>query len=451
MQVTTFRKTCIALAVLSCPTIFSPVFAGGGGLTGGAMEHTQMMNNAELIAQVGEAASTTANTLQSAMGIVDQLRQFNPATIAKMTGLPIKDVTAMANAYKTMSKAAVIYKDVAGMLNNHASAAQILKVGPQKFLEMKALLAKQEGGIHKQQYEQETAKLKQLQSIAGDVQEQATNLQRIDSTVGGVQFLASQNVKVQGLMVQLNDSVANANANAAQIAEAKKNQEAQDADNEKAYRDAVKDGQLKSFSAARIKQDRASDEKAKASFQDQIDQISREATAQPSAAQIRANRDSDARAKDSFQAQIDSWGKPETITPQEMQRRNEAALREMEADEAGKQPATVRANAGRENLAKQVQAWKEEERQKLEEERQKRNTDPIYAAQAAAKDATESARRAEAARQAAAAQKAATEKAIADHNWKLENDPEYAAVIKARNDKAAAAKAALEAKGVRFR
>jgi hypothetical protein len=187
-------------------------------LSGGATEPTQLANNAELIAQVAESVKTVANTLMTAQATMQQLRQLSPGDIALMTGLPVDQVAKMAEAYQVMSQAGKVYQDAAEVLRKARSDAVKLGVSPAELLRMKAYAAAAYGGVYKQTFDQEQAKLERLADVSRDVQRQAEAVKGIDANVKGIQFLASQNVKMQGLLVQLNDSIAQANANAAEAA-----------------------------------------------------------------------------------------------------------------------------------------------------------------------------------------------------------------------------------------
>lgn len=192
------------------------VHAGGGALTGGATEATQLMNNAELIHQVGEAVNTTANTLMTAQSTMQMLRQL-PENIVKeaLGGLPVEKVRALADAYQVMSKAVGVYRDAEILLRQAHHDSVRLNVTPQELLRMKAESAYRYGGVYLATYQQEQAKLKQLAEVSKDVQRQAEIVKGIDSNVGGIQALASQNLNMQATLAHISSSIATANANAA--------------------------------------------------------------------------------------------------------------------------------------------------------------------------------------------------------------------------------------------
>lgn len=205
------------LTVSLCFALSLPAHAGGG-MTGGATEFTQILNHIELVAQVGEAVQTTANTLQTAHATMQMLRQLAPGTISQMTGLPIDQVEKMAEAYIVMSQATAVYKDAEAVLRKAQQDAARLNISPSELLRYKAEAAYKHGGIYEQTYKQEQRKLADLERVSKDVQRQAEEVKSIDANVKGIQFLASQNIKMQALLAKLGESIMTANANAARAA-----------------------------------------------------------------------------------------------------------------------------------------------------------------------------------------------------------------------------------------
>lgn len=206
----------VGVALLLC-TAVSGAFAGSIAGFGGSTEITQILNYGELISQTAQQISTTSNTLMTANSTLQQLKQLDPSVVGQMTGLPINQVTQLASAYTVMSNAVGTYKDAAAVLTKAQQDSTALGVTPSQLLQMKANVAAAYGGVYQQQYSQEQAKLTQLAQTSKDVQDSAAQIAGVDANVKGIQLLANQNLKVQSLLVQLNDSVATANSNAAQV------------------------------------------------------------------------------------------------------------------------------------------------------------------------------------------------------------------------------------------
>lgn len=183
------------------------------GLVAGATEFTQIANNIELVAQVGEAVQTTSNTLMTAQSTMQQLRQLPESVINEaMGGLPVEKVRAMADAYVVMNQAVGVYKDAENVLRKAQSDAERFGISPSELLQHKANAAAMHGGVYKQAYEEEQAKLARLAETSKEVQKQANAIKGIDSNVSGIQLLASQNLQVQASLADISTSIAKANA-----------------------------------------------------------------------------------------------------------------------------------------------------------------------------------------------------------------------------------------------
>ena len=192
--------------------------AGGGGISGGAREGTQLLNHALLIEQVARAVDTVSNTLSTAEATMQQIRQLDPGTISALVGAPIGTVKTMAEAYGVFGKASSVYMNAAAVLQKAQNDAAMLHVSPSTLLNMKAQTAYAYGGQYKASYESEQAKLAALASTSADVQKAADSIGGINSTVQGVQTLAAQNIQMQAQLTQINQSIAQANALAYQQA-----------------------------------------------------------------------------------------------------------------------------------------------------------------------------------------------------------------------------------------
>lgn len=227
--------------------------AHASGAVAGATEITQIMNNAELIAQVGEATQTTANTLMTAQSTMQMLRQLPASVIDEaMGGLPVEKVQAMADAYVVMSQATSVYKEAEEVLRKAALDAERLNISPSELLRHKANAAAMHGGIYLQTYQAEQDKLARLARTSAEVQKQANTVKTIDSNVGGIQFIASQNIQVQATLAEISGSIAQANANAAEAARVATLKEKQAADRERRMLEARRAATTKADSGIKL-------------------------------------------------------------------------------------------------------------------------------------------------------------------------------------------------------
>jgi hypothetical protein len=209
----TRTRTTATLTLTLTLTLATPAHAGAAA--GGASEVTQLLNNAELIAQVGEAVQTTSNTLMTAQSTIQALRQLPDALLSEaLGGLSIAKIQALADAYTSMSQSKSVYDDAENVLRQAVHDSEKLGIPPSELLRHKANLAYREGGVYKQTYEQEVGKISQLTQTSAEVQKQAEIVMATDSTVGGIQGLAAQNVAMQSTLAMISHSIATANKDA---------------------------------------------------------------------------------------------------------------------------------------------------------------------------------------------------------------------------------------------
>lgn len=224
-----------SIALISIPAAMPRPAVAGGGMTGGSTEITQILNHIELVSNVAEQVQTVANTLSSAQGIIQQLKQLNPTALAEMVGLPVEAVQAMADAYQVFNNAQDVYQDAKNVLTQAVSDAKAIGANPWELLKLKSLLSQKYGGVYKQIFDQEQGKLKKLQDVSNDVQQQVSKIQKIDSNISGLQALASQNLNLQKLMIQLNQSIQTMNTTTAneKLEEANRQSQAADFESQK--------------------------------------------------------------------------------------------------------------------------------------------------------------------------------------------------------------------------
>ena len=231
-----------------------PLPAHASGVVAGATEFTQIANNIELVAQVGEATQTTANTLMTAQSTMQMLRQLPPSVVdGAMSGLPVDKVRAMADAYKVMSQATSVYKDAENVLRKAHYDAERLGITPSELLRYKAEAAARHGGIYLETYEAEQEKLRRLAQTSKEVQKQAETVKSIDANVAGIQFLATQNVHVQTTLASMADSSGRANANAAREAKLREDERERTAKREAEMLDARRRSEMEAPEVTRMK------------------------------------------------------------------------------------------------------------------------------------------------------------------------------------------------------
>ncbi len=201
----------IAVLVMAAPSARAGTVAG----TGGSTEITQLLNNAQLIKQNASEINTVRNTLQSAMYLKQTLRQLDPATIARLAGVPIDQVRALATMDNQLGGLMDSEQSVQAILSNTASSAQGMHMTPMQFLQYRANQAHQMGGVYAQSFNSDRQSMRSMQDQISALQATAASTPAVVSQVQGLQQLLVQNTQVQASLLSLNESVTKANALAA--------------------------------------------------------------------------------------------------------------------------------------------------------------------------------------------------------------------------------------------
>ncbi len=208
------KTLLIILSLIIVPGMM-PGMAHAKGLGGAATEATQMMNNAELISTAKGALETARNSLETAYNTYQDLKQFAPGELTEMTGIPMEDLKTMAEAYEVFTEAESLYSHTIYKMNEVRSMSDQLGMPPSQILQIMAEEARARGGVYQRNYDKEVAKMEKARNISEAVSKSAQKVRKIDSTVGGVQFLASQNSQTQSILLSISDSISTANAMAA--------------------------------------------------------------------------------------------------------------------------------------------------------------------------------------------------------------------------------------------
>lgn len=209
------RAVCVGLFAASFMGFVQPANAGGGGaMTGGATEFTQLANKAELIGSYAKHVETALNTLETAMATVENLRQLPVSVVAKLSGAELSKLRTMASMYNRLSNIHQRTMNLAGSVSRVQNISGSMNISPRLVLQAKADAAAAYGDMYQEQYQSEVDNLTQLQKDIDDFNNNQ-EFNQISSTVGGLGYLANQNVAMYNMLGQLNGSVMRANTLAA--------------------------------------------------------------------------------------------------------------------------------------------------------------------------------------------------------------------------------------------
>ena len=192
-----------------------------GGPLGGALEVTQLANNAELMAQVSESMQQTVQQINMLTTMLQNLKSLaNLSEIAQALGIPTNNLDNFIKSYKTTDGAIKALNDMKTVMDrfgrNAESTASFYEtlindledvLGNKKKLtpeELRQAMNRmpQERRIRAQQVL--ARRLQVLESMQNDykyIQDNASQIGSITGNLQGLQFIASQQSGLQRIML----------------------------------------------------------------------------------------------------------------------------------------------------------------------------------------------------------------------------------------------------------
>lgn len=219
MERTVSERRAIRLIVFFTFLVFlssGSIAGGGGGMTGGALEVTQLANNAELVASYAKEAEAAMNTLQTAVATLENLRQLPNSVVSQISGPQLRKLQQMAEVYLRLKSIHERTTNLSASMRRVSEMSNVLKLTPSEVLQAKVDAANAYGGFYREQLTMEADNLQQLEKEVKEFND-SQNFTEIKSSVSGLQYLANQNVALYNMLGNLNRTLAVSN----QIAAAK--------------------------------------------------------------------------------------------------------------------------------------------------------------------------------------------------------------------------------------
>jgi len=233
-------KNIAAIVGLSFSVALQPLASyAGGGLTGGALEVTQLANNAELMAQVAESAQQTAQQINMLATMMQNLQSLGDLSgIAARLGIPTSSLQSFFNSYKSAAEAKKAVEQISASLtrfqDNSMSMATFygtlaerigqgisIKGGDGKITREEigaALRAMDKKKVEsaRKVMEQRLRTIEEMNSDYDFIRSNADEIGKITGNVQGLQFLATQQSGIQRLLMDARMSIESLNATLAE-------------------------------------------------------------------------------------------------------------------------------------------------------------------------------------------------------------------------------------------
>ncbi|WP_233849469.1 conjugal transfer protein TrbJ [Paraburkholderia sp. HD33-4] len=198
--------TAAVVTILLVPT----AHAGGGGVTGGSTEITQLMNHAELAASVGKQAEMVEQNvqaqitrLQQYVTMVQNLKQVPESMISQTIGPYRTQITNYQSLYSAVSQLGQAANATSALFGRSVSEMNATGMSPTQWLTAYTNLAATRGGLYQQQLNQDMGNLGTLAERARNLQEIQSQIPNVTGNVQGLQLLNQQSNVLAGEMVDL--------------------------------------------------------------------------------------------------------------------------------------------------------------------------------------------------------------------------------------------------------
>lgn len=237
-------------AIAASMSLASAPSVQAGSMAGVATEVTQLANNVELMMQVAESTQQTVQQINMLATMLQNLKSLsNLAGVARAMGINLTSLNNFIRAYNGTRGAINALQNMEAVLTRFGRNADSMASFYESILEDFDRYAKAQGTssvkisdvygslekLSGDRRQQAQAILKQrmdmLQSMQNDykyIQDNANEIGSITGNVEGLQFLASQNVNIQRLLLDTNVALQHAATELA--AERVRNAEAEEAD-----------------------------------------------------------------------------------------------------------------------------------------------------------------------------------------------------------------------------
>ena len=204
------HRIVTATAIIAALLVASPARSGGGGVTGGSTEITQLLNHAELAASVGKQAEMVEQNvqaqitrLQQYVTMVQNLKQV-PESMIDQTISPYRtQITNYQSLYSAVSQLGQAANATSGLFGRSVSEMNATGMSPSQWLSAYTNLAATRGGLYQQQLNQDMGNLSTLADRARNLQEIQSQIPNVTGNVQGLQMLNQQSNVLAGEMVDL--------------------------------------------------------------------------------------------------------------------------------------------------------------------------------------------------------------------------------------------------------
>lgn len=197
-------------------TVSLPARAGGGGLTGGATEATQLANNVELVASYAKHAESVMVQINQYMTMLQNLQQLPAAALRDALGTGVGELAGQMqqylSLYQSVDRLRRSAQATSRMLDFHGNALGSLNMSGEDYLNAMLALSRSGHKYYRGMHQDALSTLQSLERDGADVQRLADSIPGVTGNIQGLQLIAAGQAQVARQLVGLQSTLAQANA-----------------------------------------------------------------------------------------------------------------------------------------------------------------------------------------------------------------------------------------------
>jgi len=201
---------------LSLAIVSLPARAGGGGLTGGATEATQLANNVELVASYAKHAESVMVQINQYMTMLQNLQQLPAAALRDALGTGVGELAGQMqqylSLYQSVDRLRRSAQATSRMLDFHSNALESLNMSGEDYLNTMLTLSRGGHEFYRGMHQDALGTLQSLERDGADVQRLAAAIPGVTGNIQGLQLIAAGQAQVARQLVGLQSTLTQANA-----------------------------------------------------------------------------------------------------------------------------------------------------------------------------------------------------------------------------------------------
>lgn len=212
------KKVSLSVGIAVAVALGSSTNVRAAFMADAASEHTQILNNIELvmsyITQVQNAINTYntyRQTFETVKNLEKQFETLDEDALAGMSDGVISKIARLGNLSRQMQRTMESGQRAVGVLERTVAGASAADMSIEDYVEARAILAERNKDMYHASYEQDVQRMQDFQAQASQLREMASSAADITSHIQGFQEVVAATVRVEAQMASLNGAISRLN------------------------------------------------------------------------------------------------------------------------------------------------------------------------------------------------------------------------------------------------